>query len=103
MKNDENLSLFRVIEVVDCALVDGEIFFGNPQKKLARIVPFGGKIRCSMDEEIHQNGRWLAVIGDFGEIQETKKYSYGASVRSMRFLFYREILINEKKLRQRGL
>ncbi len=49
MKNDENLSLFRVIEVVDGALVDGKIFFGNPQKKLARIVPFGGKIECSMD------------------------------------------------------
>ena len=52
MKNDENLSLFRVIEVVDCALVDGKIFFGNPQKKLARIVPFGGRIGCSIDGEI---------------------------------------------------
>ncbi len=55
-----------MIEVVDGALVDGKIFFGNPQKKLARIVPFGGKIVCSMDGEIRQNGRWLAVIGDFG-------------------------------------
>ena len=49
MKNGENLSLFRVIEVVDCALVDGEIFFGNPQKKLARLSLFGGEIEGLRD------------------------------------------------------
>ncbi len=87
MKNGENLSLFRVIEVVDGALVDGKIFFGNPQKKLARIVRFRGKIGCSIDGEIRQNGGWLAVIDDFGRKRETEKYSYGAPSRSMRFLF----------------
>ncbi len=56
MKNDENLSFFCVIEVVDGALVDGKIFFGKFFFKLARIVPFGGKIGCSIDGEIHQNG-----------------------------------------------
>ena len=87
MKNGENLSLFCVIEVVDGALVDGKIFFGNPQKKLARIVPFGGEIGCSMDGEIRQNGCWLPLIGDFGRKAEPEKYSYGAPSRSMRFLF----------------
>ncbi len=90
MKNGENLSLFRVIEVVDCALVDGKIFFGKSLKNLARIVPFGGKIECSMDGEIRQNGGWLAVIGDFGRKREPEKYSYGTSARFLRFLFYRE-------------
>ena len=87
MKNNENLSFFCVIEVVDCALVDGKIFFGKSQKKLARIVPFGGEIGCSMDGEIRQNGGWLAVIGDFGRKRESEKYSYGAPTRLLRFLF----------------
>ncbi len=79
-----------MIEVVDGALVDGKIFFGNPQKKLARIVPFGGKIGCSMDREIRQNGGWLAVIGDFGRKREPEKYSYGALSLLLLFLFYRK-------------
>ena len=87
MKNNENLSFFCVIEVVDGALVDGKIFFRNPQKKLARIVPFGGKIGYSIDGEIRQNGGWLAVIGDFRRKRGPEKYSYGATSLSMRFLF----------------
>ena len=77
-------------------LIDGKIFFGNLQKKLARIVPFGGKIGCSMDRENQQNGCWLPLIDDFRRKREPEKYSYGASARLLRFLFFGEILKKRK-------